>query len=611
VNDPSLRVATLLAGFVLADTLVTVFVGFKPALTLPFVVGLVVVGVVAARRARRGPPVDRLPRGSRWVVALVAIALLVPVIWLPVPLDTDGQGFGYLAVTVREGGTLTTLAPWRPDISYLYAPGALVLLARVSSLAPWLTMNEVLLWVGHAAGLTFVCVAGACGAELGASFERRGAPDAPAGATARRWRAAAIVAAAGSVGYWTALADSHYTSTLALTFVVAWTVWWLRALRTFDPGAVVASGVVLGAVVATHQDTAIIVALGCGPLTLAALVDAGRGRRLRAAGVAVASAAIAGVVLLPWLVHIAPLLASGLASPFEPNTRYWRQAVLFHGVIWTLAALVAVVVWRRRPLAWACAAWIALVCDFAMTGGIERLTPWLAAPIARFDYPFSLAWHGPVVPYFLLGTAWLAWLDARRGARLADWPGRRLGMTLAVGVVVAGATLPWLAERARAYASWHGAFATANDVKALRWIRAETPPSARLLNYPGDYTRLRDWEGHWTPVVAERDAVYFRMQPFFLPGASLEAAYAEQRDLLAFWRDPADVRHAERLTASAIDFVVVPEVTNDAAAAAAWRGAPPALLDAVRSRPADAPYLRRVFSAGGAEVYAVDGARAP
>lgn len=611
MSDPSLRLATLLASFVLGDTLVTVFVGFRPVLTLPFVIGLVVVGIAAARRARQGPPAERLSRGSRWVVVLVALALLAPVIWLPVPLDTDGQGFGHLALAVREGGTLTTLAPWRPDISYLYAPGALVLLARVSSLVPWLTMSEVMLWVGHAVGLLFVCVAGACGAELGASFERQDRSEATRSGTARRWRAAAIVAAAGSVGYWTALIDSHYTSTLALTFVVAWMTWWLRALRGSDLGAVVASGLVLAAVVVTHQDTAIIVALGGGPLALAAVSDAGRGRRVHAVGVVAACALIAGVVLLPWLVHIGALLASGIASPFEPNTRYWRQAVLFHGGVWTLAALVAVVVWRRRPLAWACAAWIALVFDFAMTGRIERLTPWLAAPIARFDYPFSLAWHGPVVPYFLLGTAWLAWLDGRFRARLADWPGRRLGMTMAAGLVVVGATLPWLAGPARSHISWHGAFATANDVEVLRWIRAETPRSARLLNYPGDYARLRDWEGHWTPVIAERDAVYFRMQPFFLPGASLDAAYGEQRDLLAFWRDPADVRHAERLQAAAIDFVVVPEVTNDAAAASAWRGTPPALLDGARSRPADAPYLRRVFSAGGAEVYAVDGMRAP
>ena len=606
MSDPSLRMATLLAMFVLADTLVTVLVGFRPILTVPFVIGLVVVGVAAARRARRGHPAERLPRGSRWVVVLVALALLIPVVWLPVPLDTDGQGFGHLALAVREGGTLTTLAPWRPGISYLYAPGALVLLARVSSLVPWLAMSEVMLWVGHAAGLLFVCVAGACGAELGASFERQHGPEVSGDAPTRRWRAAATVAAAGSVGYWTALIDSHYTSTLALTFVVAWMAWWLRALRTFDRGAVVASGCVLAAVVATHQDTAIIVALGGAPLVFAAASEAGRGRRVRAVGVAAACVVTAAVVLGPWLVHIGALLASGIASPFEPNTRYWRQAVLFHGGIWTLAALVALVIWRRRPLAWACAAWIALVFDFAMTGGIERLIPWLAAPIVRFDYPFSLAWHGPIVPYFLLGTALLAWLDARFRTRLADWPGRRLGMATAAGLIVVGATLPLLADWTRPHVSWHGAFATANDVAALRWIRAETSRSARLLNYPGDYTRLRDWEGHWTPVIAERDAVYFRMQPFFLPGASLDAAYSEQRDLLAFWRDPADVRHAERLQAAAIDFVVVPEVTNDAAAAAAWRGAPPALLDAVRSRPADAPYLRRVFSAGGAEVYAVD-----
>ena len=35
---------------------------------------------------------------------------------LPVPLDTDAQGFGYLALTLREGRDFTTLAPWHPEV---------------------------------------------------------------------------------------------------------------------------------------------------------------------------------------------------------------------------------------------------------------------------------------------------------------------------------------------------------------------------------------------------------------------------------------------------------------------------------------------------------------
>jgi hypothetical protein len=145
----------------------------------------------------------------------------------------------------------------------------------------------------------------------------------------------------------------------------------------------------------------------------------------------------------------------------------------------------------------------------------------------------------------------------------------------------------------------------------MRWLRAHAAPADRILNYPGDYDRERDWEAHWVPVIAERDSVYFRMQPFFRTAAAggasgVERARAEQQAMLAFWRDPADPAHAARLRAARIAYVIVPEAIGDPASLArAWRWQPPAVLPGTRSTPRDAPYLRLVFRAGGAEVHAV------
>jgi hypothetical protein len=242
------------------------------------------------------------------------------------------------------------------------------------------------------------------------------------------------------------------------------------------------------------------------------------------------------------------------------------------------------------------AGWLLALVEFSSLGLLERAAPSVMGRLLRFDYPFSLAWHGPVLPYLALASAALVWLGDRPRVAAGVGLAALLGAAL---LVPAGAPRPY------------GAFASANDVTAMRWLRAHAAPADRILNYPGDYDRGRDWEAHWVPVIAERDSVYFRMQPFFRTAAAggasgVERARAEQQAMLAFWRDPADPAHAARLRAARIAYVIVPEAIGDPASLArAWRWQPPAVLSGTRSTPRDAPYLRLVFRAGGAEVHAV------
>src|SRR5204863_5221553 len=51
---------------------------------------------------------------------------VAPALILFLPLDTDAQGFGYLALMVRKGGTIWTLTPWHPEVRYLYSPALFV-----------------------------------------------------------------------------------------------------------------------------------------------------------------------------------------------------------------------------------------------------------------------------------------------------------------------------------------------------------------------------------------------------------------------------------------------------------------------------------------------------
>jgi hypothetical protein len=245
--------------------------------------------------------------------------------------------------------------------------------------------------------------------------------------------------------------------------------------------------------------------------------------------------------------------------------------------------------------------WLVLILDFSTLGILERLVPWLVAPLLRYDYPFSIAWHGPIIPYTILGGIglhwiWQRWLQARVAARHAY-------VILSALIVVALGVLAFnreLLALSKGRVGFFGAFASQADVQAMAWLRENTPPDARILNFPGPQ------EGDWVPVIAERDSVYYRMQPFF---QDAEVSLAEQERLRAFWEDPANPDHAVLLEDAEIDYVIVPQlVTNPASIATMFRWRPPfteAL--AMQSSVDDAPYLRLVFDADGARVYEYGG----
>jgi hypothetical protein len=553
------------------------------------------------------------------VLPIVAMMLAVPALVLPVPLDTDAQGFGHLALAIRESGRIDTLAPLRPGIGYVYAPGALLLFAWTSAVGGGASMPAVMMGVGHACAFLFVWLAW----DLGHVIGRRPRPQSTGGLPETRnlaWPWAMVVSAALSVGLWTALLDAHYTAVAGLLFTLACVTSLVRYVRTGHPREAGLAALTLAGVVVTHPDSTMIAVMGLGAFAVAAGVAADRprfGRLAVALGLIPAGAAL---LASPWLVTLPRLLQTGVASPFAVSASHWRLLVLYHGAIWPLLAAVGAVAWVRRRPAWALMmlVWLAAVVEFSALGWAERVWPALAAPIVRFHFPFSLAWHGPVIPYLCLGAGGLVWLAGRTRSGVLPVPGA--SWVLAAGFVAVGAVSGsgWLLEASRGWVSLYGVFATHADLQAMRWIRDHTPRGARVLNYPGDYENRRDWEAHWAPVVTERDCVYFRMQPFFVDaktglalagrGAApgLAAALAEQQELLAFWRDPADPAQASRLEAAGIDLVLVPESIGDpSSGVGSWRWQPPARLEGVRSTPGDAAYLRLVYRDGGAQVYEV------
>lgn len=602
---PVLRVAlaaALVLALVVDAGVLLAAVGGWNARVFDVLAGLALVGAaLAGWRARR--MAGDLPGLREIALAGLVLALFAaPTLVLPVPLDTDAQGFGYLALMMRESGSLTTLAPFHPEIDYLYSPGFLALVAYASArFDPGLhviqfALAAVLAWL-------LIGLLWDFGGEAADALD----PDAAHAPDSRPARhTQAIMAGMGvlGLGLFTAYMDSHFTTVMAFVFALAFLIFVARFLRDGRPLDAAAAVITLAAVPLTHPDTTIILMLGYVPWLATIWLAQDRPALRRWLVIAVVIPGLALVLVLPWILRIAPLLGSEIASPFVIDPNHWKVLVFMHGgVIVPLVVLGAVLaIRRRRALDVLMLGWLLFVIDFSTTGLLERVSFGLLDPLLKYDYPFSIAWHGPIVPYAYLSTLAVVWLVGRTGwERVRRWNRRAGGPVLALaalgivlGVVFAGP----IRDFSKGRIGFFGAFSSHADVQAMRWLRENTAPDARVLNFPGPQ------EGDWAPIISERDTVFFRWQPFF---QHTEQADAEQAALYFFWQDPADPDWQAELTARGIHYVLVPQVVgNPASFASHWRWRTPFAWELeARSSVAEAAYLELVVDFDGAQVWRV------
>src|SRR5579859_2706212 len=190
---------------------------------------------------------------------MVGIIFATPALILPVPLDTDAQGFGYLALTLRNGGNLTTLAPYHPEISYLYSPA---LPAIVAYLGHQLNagLQNIELAVGAVLGLLFAWVAYDFGNELDSG-------------KSRRLGIVMAVCALIGTGLITTDLDSHYSALLGLVFALAFLTFAIRFQREGRRADFIAAAITLAGVPLAQPDMTIILILGYVPWLILLLVS--------------------------------------------------------------------------------------------------------------------------------------------------------------------------------------------------------------------------------------------------------------------------------------------------------------------------------------------------
>jgi hypothetical protein len=524
-------------------------------------------------------PVDLL------LFLFAALVFVLPALTLPVPLDTDAQGFGYLALMARMGGGFFSLAPFHPEVSYLYAPGFTALTAYLSQ---QLGQGLHVVQLAVSAVLAFMLVLLAY--DFGAEFKDK-----------RLGRAMAL-SMLGGLGLFTAFMDSHYTTLLALVFAFAFLIFVMRYLRGGLPADAIAAGLMLGAVVLCHPDTTIILGLGYVPWLLTIWLGQPRPTLKRWLVMLIGVPVVALLGIAPWLLNARELLGSEIVSPFTRDHNHWQVMIGYHGVWIVPVAILGAIVWLRRrdQMALLSVGWLLLILDFSTIGILETLFGGLFAPVFRFDYPFSIAWHGPIIPYAILGGMGLLWLWERFAERRIGAAVYRLAPAIFAGLIVL-ALVGFMFNRqlltfSKGRVGFYGAFSSEADVQAMIWLKDNTPVNARILNHPGPH------EADWVPVISERDAVYYRPQPFFRGN---ESSVAEQERLRVFWQDPANPDNAALLADARIDYVIVPQIVTNPQSIAEmfrWR-APFSEAIEMQSSVSDAPYLELLFDADGAQVY--------
>jgi len=553
---------------------------------------LVVVAGAAWVTSGRPRPEFSTPEWPQLLLMVFIFAVFAaPAFVLYLPLDTDAQGFGYLALMVREGGTVNTLAPFQPDVEYLYSPALFIW---------WAFFSDLFMMPMHLVMLGFSHIMGGFTALLAMDFAQAAAPD----KKSLHW-IMPITFTAG-LGFFLNLMDAAYTSVFGLLFVLLFLTLALRAANESSVRYAVLASFPLAAVALTHPDTIIILLIGYIPFYATFWLTRTEERRVQTwVGLFVLIPVVGVALCIPWLLKVLPLFfEENVVSPFELSRSHWIQLLLFQGVLIPLIAIpgLLLAVRQRKLVDVLMITWLVFIIDFSIFGITDSVVGIAGIDLMRYAYPFSIAWHGPPIPYAYFAALSLGWLFDRTQFALPKRMQVAIPLIGLLGVIIGVVFAVPLLSASQRYVNFFGTFSSRADIAAMTYLRENASSDALILNYPYGF------EGHWVPVIAERESTAFREQPFF-DDTAIEY-YARREALTEAYFDPATESARETLFEYDVAYVVIPQIVSnsesfgDMRQMIRWRW-PEGTWYALRSLPSEANYLELVFEQDGAEVYRV------
>lgn len=512
----------------------------------------------------------------------VAAIFILPAFVVPVPFDTDAQGFGYLALTVRLSGSITSLAPFWPEIHYFYSPGFFLLAAQISDLLGGLSMIPVLLGLGHIFAAATVGGVYAVGREFGG--ERVGG-----------W--AAVFAVVGYALFSTVM-DSAYTNVFGNFLTAAILVLIFRAMKEPNRFNVALAVVALASLPLSHPDSIIHLLMAYVPFYATLWLARERPTRGQYLTLTLVVPALAVALCLPWVIRVLPLI--GGISVHErqyPAIHILKYLLSLNGYIPPLLALVGLglALYRRRWFDLWLITWAIAIVEISSLGNLDALSRQLSSDPMQIFYPFGVAWHATIIPIPILAAEALILIPSLR-----QWsPPRQLTIALSSTVIVVSLAVTLLAapiiQFSKGRVALVGALSSSADLEAMQWIKENTPIDSFVLNYPGI-------EGDWAAVATERKTVQFREQLFYI-GA--QPAWDLQEDLKTAYLNPASAEGERLIREAGVDYILVPQVIGrpeSLAEAMRWR---PPFAEPLQSEFAEASYLELVQDFDGAQIWKV------
>ncbi len=478
----------------------------------------------------------------QWLLlALVVLIYVGPAFVIPVPFDTDAQGFGVLIATVRSSGSIKTLAPFYPEIGWYYSPAFFLVGAQLADITG-AGIHEVMLGFSHLLSVGVIASIGYLGMLMG-------------GRKTGWW---AGVASAIGLSLYTTLMDAAYTNLLGL-WLTATFLWILdKVIRNKSGFDLVIAGGCLSAVLLGHPDSIIhlVLVYFCFYITVVFVRPKLSIKEYMRIMILVPVLGVA--ISAPWLFSTFSML--GQISVHE------RQSPQLHHLLWVLTvnggltpffALIGIwwAVRRRHWLDIWSISWLVPIVEISSLGNLDALSRRTLIDPMQIFYPFGMAWHATIIPLALLASRGLEpigdWIAGKRFWQ--EWLVVSLSIILLLagtGLIMNKSVVSWT----RAYVPQiTGAVATAADISAYQWLRDNSPSDSKVLNYPGRY------EGQWATVISERKSVYIRDQLFYI-GA--EDWRNSQKNMAVAFLDPASNEAYDLISSNEVDYIVVPQWLN-------------------------------------------------
>ncbi|MBI5052076.1 MAG: hypothetical protein HZB52_02275 [Chloroflexi bacterium] len=515
-----------------------------------------------------------------WVAAI--FIFIVPAFVIPVPYDTDAQGFGILALTVRLSGSITSLAPFWSEINFFYSPAFFLLAAQLSDMAFGAPMHLVIMALGHAFAAATVMGVWAVGREFG---DERIA----------NWSAFFAVI---STALFTTMMDSAYTNVFVNFLTAAILVLIFRAAKEPNRFNIVCAIIALASLPLSHPDSIIHLLMAYIPFYFTVWLTRTRPTLKQYATLTIIVPFFAVILCLPWILRAFPLLGGvSVHERQNPSPFHWIDLVAFNGYAPVYLALGGLLLgaWRRRWIdIWMIGNALAIM-EISTWGNLDRLSKTTQIDPMQIFYPFGVVWHATIIPIPFLAATMICALPFMNRVKSPHSIGVAVGACAIIASLAAGvfsdALIQWSKDRVRIT----GALSSAADIRAMTWLKENTSPDALILNYPGI-------EGDWVPVIAERKTIHFREQLFYIGAGE---AWKLQEELRVAYHDPASPESEKKVRLANIAYILIPQVIGNPdsfKSAQRWR---PPFIESMRSSFADAKYLELVKDFDGAQIWKV------